>query len=137
VDVHTPEQRSRNMAAIRSKDTKPELAVRSLIHQLGYRFRLHRSDLPGRPDIVLPRHRIVIFVHGCFWHMHRCRFGKVKPENRADFWSGKRLGNVQRDKKQRRKLRRQWSVLVVWECQTKSPKTLQQRLLRFLEQHGH
>ena len=84
-DVHTPEQRSRNMAAIRGGDTKPEMRVRALLHALGYRFRLHRKDLPGKPDIVLPKYRTVIFVHGCFWHCHDCRYGSVVPSTRADF----------------------------------------------------
>ena len=98
-DVHTREQRSRNMAAIRSKNTKPEIRVRSILHSLGYRFRLHRTDMPGKPDIVLPKHRTVIFVHGCFWHCHDCRFGRVIPATRADFWATKRAGNVERDQR--------------------------------------
>jgi DNA mismatch endonuclease (patch repair protein) len=119
-DVHSPEQRSFNMSRIRSKDTKPEMIVRSLVHQMGYRFRLHVQGLPGKPDLVLPAHRKVIFVHGCFWHMHRCRFGRVKPATNASFWSSKRLGNVCRDRMNRRRLRTEgWSVLVVWECWTK------------------
>src|ERR1700744_5363571 len=93
-DVHTREQRSRNMAAIRGKDTKPEVRVRSVLHALGYRFRLHRKDLPGKPDIVLPKHRIAIFVHGCFWHSHCCRYGAVVPATRAEFWAAKRAGTV-------------------------------------------
>lgn len=117
-DVHTREQRSRNMAAIRGKNTKPEMRVRSLLHSLGYRFRLHRKDLPGKPDIVLPKYRVAIFVHGCFWHCHTCRYGSVVPATRRDFWSEKRRGNVIRDRRQRRELKRAgWQVITIWECQ--------------------
>jgi len=116
-DVHSPEQRSFNMSQIRGNDTKPELIVRSLIHQMGFRFRLHRKDLPGKPDIVLPRHRKLIFVHGCFWHMHRCRYGKVVPKTNTEFWQNKRLGNVERDKRNLRKLRQDdWRTLIIREC---------------------
>ena len=134
-DVHTPAQRSFNMSRIRAKDTRPELVVRSLVHQMGYRFRLHRKDLPGKPDLVLPGHRKVIFVHGCFWHMHRCRYGRVTPKTNAEFWQQKRMGNVERDRRNVRELRRAgWSVLVVWECWTKLPEEkVVPRLLKFLE----
>jgi DNA mismatch endonuclease (patch repair protein) len=131
-DVHTPEQRSRNMAAIRGKNTTPEIAVRSLLHLLGYRFRLHRKDLPGKPDIVLPRHNAVIFVHGCFWHCHACRYGRVKPATRADFWAAKRQSNVDRDRRNRAALRKLgWRVLVLWECEIANPDRLRSRLLKF------
>src|SRR4051812_31813701 len=117
-DVHTRAQRSRNMAAIRCKDTRPEMAVRSIAHRLGDRYRLHVRELPGHPDLVFPRLRKVIFVHGCFWHMHACRYGRVTPRTRADFWQTKRAGNVSRDHRTMRKLRREgWRILVVWECQ--------------------
>jgi len=134
-DVHSPEQRSFNMSRIRSKDTKPELVVRSLVHQLGYRFRLHVQDLPGKPDLVLPAHRKVIFVHGCFWHMHQCRYGRVSPATNAEFWSSKRQSNVSRDQRNRRQLRAEgWSVFVVWECWTKDiDRKLLPRLLQFLQ----
>ena len=128
-DVHTPEQRSRNMAAIRDRNTKPEMRVRSLLHSLGYRFRLHRKDLPGKPDIVLPKHRIAVLVHGCFWHCHDCRWGAVTPKTRAEFWTQKRNGNVGRDKKKRTALEEAgWKVLTVWECQTKDRESLVQAL---------
>ena len=124
-DVHTRAQRSYNMSRIRSKDTKPEMIVRSLVHQMGFRFRLHRKDLPGKPDLVLPRHRKVIFVHGCFWHMHRCRYGRVTPKTNAQFWQDKREGNVARDRRNRRQLRADgWDVLTIWECWTKDPEAL-------------
>lgn len=122
-DVHTKEQRSFNMSRIRSKDTKPEIIVRSLVHRMGYRFRLHRKDLPGKPDLVLPRHDKVIFVHGCFWHMHRCRQGRVFPKTNAEFWQEKRTGNAERDRRNIRKLRHDgWQVLVIWECWIRDPK---------------
>lgn len=118
-DVHTREQRSRNMAAIRGKDTKPEIRVRSVLHALGYRFRLHRTDLPGKPDIVLPKYHLVIFVHGCFWHSHNCRYGKVTPATNAEFWSSKRAATVERDAQRTEALKALgWRYLTVWECET-------------------
>ncbi|MEQ9410518.1 MAG: very short patch repair endonuclease [Fuerstiella sp.] len=121
-DVHTRRQRSFNMSRIRAKDTRPEMIVRSLVHQMGYRFRLHRRDLPGTPDLVLPRHHKVIFVHGCFWHQHRCRYGRVTPKTNAAFWAAKRQGNVTRDRRNLRQLRAAgWDVLVIWECWTRFP----------------
>lgn len=133
VDVHDKEQRSRNMAAIRGRDTKPELIVRSIVHRLGYRFRLHRRDLPGRPDLVLPRHRVVIFVHGCFWHQHDCRYGRVVPATRAEFWKKKRDDNVARDVRNIKALRTNgWHVLVVWECWTRELAGVERRLKSLL-----
>ena len=124
-DVHSPQQRSFNMSRIRGTDTKPEMIVRSIVHQMGFRFRLHRKDLAGKPDIVLPRHRKIIFVHGCFWHMHRCRYGKVVPKTNAEFWQSKRLGNVKRDKRNRKALKNeQWQVLTIWECWTRDTEQL-------------
>src|SRR4051812_32902243 len=96
-DVHNKEQRSRNMAAIKSKNTKPEICVRKLLWALGYRYRLHRRDLPGRPDIVFPGKHKLIFVNGCFWHQHRCKYGKAKPKSNAEFWEKKRNRNSWRD----------------------------------------
>jgi DNA mismatch endonuclease, patch repair protein len=128
-DVHTPEQRSRNMAAIRGKNTKPEIVVRSVIFALGYRFRLHRRDLPGTPDIVLPKYRTAIFVHGCFWHSHSCRYGRVTPATRSEFWSEKRAGTVARDKRKNQALKEHgWQVLTIWECETREPDALSQFL---------
>lgn len=124
-------QRSRNMALIRGKDTKPELKVRSLLHLLGYRFRLHRRDLPGSPDIVLPRHRTVVFVHGCFWHRHQgCRY-TTTPNARKDFWTRKFQQNVERDRWQQQQLREMgWSVIVIWECELRDLPSLKSRLER-------
>ncbi|GAB5440270.1 MAG: very short patch repair endonuclease [Fuerstiella sp.] len=130
-DVHSAAQRSYNMSRIRGKDTKPELLVRSVVHRMGYRFRLHRTDLPGKPDLVLPKHRKIIFVHGCYWHMHRCRYGRVVPKTNTEFWQQKRQSNVQRDRRNLKQLRKDgWRVLVVWECWTRQP---EQRLLPRLE----
>lgn len=120
-DVHTAAQRRRNMAAIRSVDTKPEIRVRCALHALGYRFRLHRKDLPGKPDIVLPKLRTVVFVHGCFWHSHDCQWGSVIPKTRADFWAEKRAGTVERDRRKALALKEMgWRVLNIWECETRS-----------------
>jgi DNA mismatch endonuclease (patch repair protein) len=133
VDVHTSEQRSRNMSAIRSKDAKPEIRVRRLLHSMGFRFRLHRKNLPGKPDIVLARHNAVILVHGCFWHCHECRFGMVKPAERAEFWTAKRQSNVERDLRNKNALEALgWRVMVVWECQTKEIELLHALLTTFL-----
>ena len=133
VDVHTKEQRSFNMSRIRDKDTKPEILVRKIIHHMGYRFCLHRADLSGKPDIVLPVHRKIIFVHGCFWHIHNCRYGKVKPKTNAKFWESKRQSNVARDRQNLRRLRKDgWKVLVIWECQTKDANRLKSKLKKFL-----
>jgi len=124
-DVHTPEQRSRNMAAIRDRNTKPEMRVRLLLHSLGFRFRLHRKDLPGKPDIILPKYRTAVFVHGCFWHCHACRWGAVTPKTRPEFWEEKRGGNVTRDQANKEALEATgWRVLTVWECETRQPNAL-------------
>jgi DNA mismatch endonuclease (patch repair protein) len=133
-DVLTPQQRSFNMSRIRSRDTRPEMVVRSIVHRLGYRYRLHKKDLPGKPDVVLVRHRKIIDVHGCFFHMHKCRYGSVVPATNASFWKTKRLSNVERDRRNLRTLRREgWDVLIVWECETKNPIALQSRLHKFLD----
>ncbi len=132
-DVLTREQRRRNMAAIRSKDTKPEMLVRSLVHRMGFRFRLHRRDLPGTPDLVFPKLKKIVFIHGCYWHMHHCRYGRVIPKTRAAFWRAKRQSNVDRDMRIRRLLKAAgWGVLVIWECQIRDLDKTQLRLLDFL-----
>ena len=121
------------MSRIRSRDTKPEKLVRSMVHALGYRYRLHKPDLPGKPDIVLVRHRKVIDVHGCFFHMHKCKYGNVMPATNAEFWRKKRLSNVERDRRNQRALKRaDWQVLIVWECETRKPELLLRKLQRFL-----
>lgn len=132
-DNLTPDQRSRAMASIRSRDTSPERLVRSCVHKLGYRFRLHRRDLPGTPDLVLSRHRAVILVHGCFWHGHRCRADRPKPKTNAAYWQAKVLRNQSRDRGVLKALRvAGWRVLVLWECQVRQA-SLPSRLRRFLE----
>lgn len=129
MDTISKERRSWNMSRIRSTDTRPEKAVRSLLHRMGYRFRLHRKDLPGRPDIVLPKHRTAIFVHGCFWHRHRrCQYAYT-PKSRRDFWENKFAGNLARDKKARQMLRRLgWRVIVIWECETLADEMLAKKI---------
>jgi len=123
------------MSRIRYKDTRPEMIVRSIVHALGFRYRLHQKDLAGKPDMVLTRHRKIINVHGCFFHMHKCRYGSVTPVTNAEFWQNKRLSNVMRDRRNLSTLRRDgWQVLVVWECETKDPNRLTKRLLRFLSE---
>jgi DNA mismatch endonuclease (patch repair protein) len=134
-DVLSPAERSALMSRIRGKDTTPERAVRSMVHGLGYRFRLHGRDLPGRPDLVLPRLRTVIFVHGCFWHRHaRCRYATT-PATRRAFWLEKFERNVERDRRTAAALRRfGWSVITVWECQLRRPEKVRARLGRMLGQ---
>ena len=121
------------MAAIRGKNTKPELTVRRLLHRNGYRYVLHGRRLPGRPDLVFPARRKVIFINGCFWHMHECRFGSVIPATRTDFWQTKRQSNVERDRANIEALVSQgWQVFTVWECEVKAD-DLVQRLIAFLD----
>ena len=121
------------MSLIRSTNTNPEMIIRSLVHQRGYRYTLHKRNLPGQPDIVLPRHRKIIFVHGCFWHMHQCRYGKVIPKTHNKYWQAKRQGNVARDRKNIKELKaRGWKILVVWECQTRNLPKLSAKLKTFL-----
>lgn len=132
-DNLTAQQRSANMRAVHGKDTGPELVIRSMLHRLGYRFRLHRRDLPGTPDIVLPARRCVIFVNGCFWHGHACGRGQL-PVTNAAFWKDKIRENRERDKRVRRELRKLgWRVLLVWQCQTKDLEPLRRRTIRFLD----
>jgi DNA mismatch endonuclease (patch repair protein) len=128
-DVFSQQKRSWIMSRVKGRDTKPEILVRSFIFRMGFRFRLHRRDLPGTPDIVLPRHGKVIFVHGCFWHGHkRCPRSK-RPTTNENFWNKKLDGNIKRDKRYRRELRQMgWKVLIVWECETK----MLRKLERFL-----
>ena len=123
--------RSENMRAIRGKDTTPELAVRSLIHRLGYRFRLHRSDLPGKPDLVFPARHKIIFVHGCFWHSHRCKNGLISSTNR-EFWLTKLKKNEIRDSENLNELKKlRWKTLVIWQCQLKDQHKLCNKIIRF------
>lgn len=133
-DVLTPEQRRRNMSAIKGKNTKPEMMVRQLAHSLGYRYRLHRKDLPGKPDLVFPSRRKVIEVYGCYWHMHDCRYGRVVPKTNAEFWQTKRLSNVTRDTRNTEELAKQgWRVLIIWECEVRDTEKLRERITEFLD----
>lgn len=129
------EQRSENMRRIKNRDTKPELVVRRLVHGLGYRYRLHRKDLPGKPDLAFGPRRKVIFVHGCFWHQHdsaNCPDGR-KPKSNIDYWGPKLSRNIKRDTENQKRLRELgWGVLVLWECETKNLELLKERLQGFL-----
>jgi len=133
MDKLSVKRRSENMRRIRSVGMKPEMLVRQLTHRLGYRFRLHRKDLPGKPDLVFVSRRKVVFVHGCFWHQHRgCREGRFPRSNRP-YWKPKLTRNVKRDAAARGQLARAgWRVLVIWECETKELAHVQKRLRKFL-----
>lgn len=132
-DVLTAAQRRRLMQSVRQKDTRPELAVRRLLHGLGYRYRLHRRDLPGSPDLVFPARRKVIFVHGCFWHAHDCRYGRP-PKSRREFWLPKLEQNKMRDAKKIEQLEvLGWDVLVVWGCEIGEIEKLKIKLQTFLD----
>lgn len=122
------------MSRIRGANTKPEIRVRSMLHQMGYRFRLHRKDLPGKPDIVLPKYETVIFVHGCFWHRHpNCQFAYT-PKSRVEFWKKKFARNVERhDEVEARLTADGWRVVVVWECETKDEEKLYELLTQNME----
>jgi DNA mismatch endonuclease (patch repair protein) len=132
MDTLTKEARSILMSKIRSKDTRPELTVRNILHKVGYRYRLHRKDLPGKPDLVFVGLKKVINVNGCFWHGHKCPAGRI-PKSNVDFWTKKIQTNQERDVRNLRKLNRLgWSVKTIWECQTKNRIKLSKRLLHFL-----
>lgn len=132
MDRLSPERRSILMSKVRGKDTTPELSIRRLLHALGYRFRLHRRDLPGSPDLVFPSRRAVVFVHGCFWHRHDCGKGRLPKSNQA-FWSTKLGRNVVRDAWNVRALRRLgWRVITVWQCELKNLPRVERRLAKFL-----
>lgn len=132
-DVLTPEQRSRCMSRIKGKNTGPERIVRSVAHRMGYRYRLHDKHLPGTPDLVFSKRKKIIFVHGCFWHMHDCRYGRVVPKTNAEFWAEKRGRSVERDRENEVALKAMgWSVLTIWECEVKDRKLLERKLEAFL-----
>lgn len=131
--METPEARRRTMQAVKSRDTGPELIVRSMVHRLGFRFRLHRNDLPGKPDIVFPRLKKVIFVHGCFWHGHHCARGNRVPVHNQEYWVAKIERNKQRDREVAALLRELgWSRKVVWECSLKKPGQVSSSLVKYL-----
>ncbi len=133
MDRITKERRSWNMSRIRAKNTKPELAVRSLLHRMGYRFRIHHGGLPGKPDIVLPKYQTVIFVHGCFWHRHSgCKYA-YKTKSREAFWSIKFNDNIQRDIEVSQKLNELgWNILIIWECEISDTVVLERKIESFL-----
>ena len=132
-DVFSPAKRSDIMSRIKGKNTTPEIHVRRLLHSLGYRFRLHVADLPGKPDIVFPRHRKVIFIHGCFWHGHKACSRGSAPSTRVEFWQHKIEGNRVRDRRIKIELRKMgWAVLEIWQCQLSRTGALTYRLLHFL-----
>jgi len=117
------------MSRIRGVHTAPELRVRKLLHSIGLRYRLHGKGLPGKPDLVFAGARAVLFVHGCFWHMHRCKYGKPVPATNETFWANKRRSNAERDKRNRRALRQEgWRVFEIWECHTRDEKKLRAKL---------
>ena len=127
------EQRSRNMSAIKSKNTKPEIKVRKILHSMGYRFRLHSKDLPGSPDIVLPKYKTVIFVHGCFWHRHEnCKYAST-PKTRKEFWENKFNANKIRDQKKLKEIKNLgWKFIIIWECEARNIQSIEEKIKRFL-----
>jgi DNA mismatch endonuclease (patch repair protein) len=132
-DKLTPERRSANMSRIRSRDTSPEMIVRRLLHGMGYRYRLHVAELPGRPDIVLPRLKRIIEVRGCFWHQHPGCIDSHIPKSRLEYWEPKLTKNQCRDEENRRKLRELgWRLCLIWECETNDASKISKRLVRFL-----
>lgn len=133
MDSVSKEKRSWIMGRVKGQNTRPEKLVRSLLHRMGYRFRIQRANLPGRPDIVLPKYHAVIFVHGCYWHRHDCPNGKRLPKTRLDFWLPKLEGNRLRDVKNQEKLIQMgWKVLILWECMLKDKISLQEKIRCFL-----
>lgn len=134
-DVHSPEIRSYNMSKIRGKNTKPEIRVRSLLHQAGFRFRLHDKSLPGKPDIILPRYKTVIFVNGCFWHRHTgCKYASL-PKSKIDFWKNKFDLNMKRDRQVSEELKKMnWRQLIIWECEIKNPDKVQKKIKEFFNE---
>lgn len=125
LDVHPPKVRSYNMSRIKAKNTLPEILVRKFLHSNGFRFRLHQKNLPGKPDIVLKKFNIIIFINGCFWHGHQnCKFAKL-PKTKADWWKNKIEKNIANDKINIRRLRKEgWNVITIWSCELKSPKVI-------------
>lgn len=135
IDPLSPAQRSERMSRVKGRNTAPERKIFSLLDTMRYRYRLHQRDLPGSPDIVFPYRRKVIFVHGCFWHRHRCPNGKRAPRSRLAFWLPKLESNLRRDRRKMRELKQLgWNILVIWECQIKDESNLKDRIKRFLRE---
>ena len=134
MDIFSKKARSKIMSAIKGKNTKPEILVRKSLHSLGHRFRLHKKDLPGKPDIILPKYKVAIFVHGCFWHQHKgCKSATI-PTSNVEYWSEKLKKNVERDRKNISSLRRQgYKIKVIWECETSNIKRLKNKLRALLD----
>jgi DNA mismatch endonuclease (patch repair protein) len=134
MDVHSPEQRRLNMSRISSKNTQPELKLRRQLHAAGYRYRLHSRSLPGKPDLVFGGRRKVIFVNGCFWHVHECKYGQVVPATRPEFWAQKRAATGERDARKNAELEQAgWQVFTVWECELRNFDDAVTRTIEFLE----
>jgi DNA mismatch endonuclease (patch repair protein) len=134
VDKFSEKKRSYIMSRVRNKDTSPEKIVRTTVHRLGYRFRLHRNDLPGKPDLVFPSRHKVIFVHGCFWHGHQCKRGNRLPKTNQTYWFNKINRNIERDKEHKNKLEIMgWKVLTIWECEVKNKDFLENVIVSFLD----
>lgn len=134
MDTFSSKQRSEIMRRVRSEDTKPEMAVRRLAHGLGFRYRLHVKELPGHPDLVFPRLRKIVFVHGCYWHGHGCPASTL-PQVHREYWEAKLTRNAQRDKRNLRQLRTAgWDVFIIWECQIRNRERLKTKLVRFLNE---
>jgi DNA mismatch endonuclease (patch repair protein) len=132
-DKISKEHRSWNMSRVKSKNTRPELMIRSILHKQGYRFRLNRKDLPGKPDIVLPKHQKIIFVHGCFWHQHSGCSASKRPSTNVEFWDEKLDSNIKRDRYNQESLRKLgWDICVIWECETRKKDVLVKKLKGFL-----
>ena len=133
-DRFDSKKRSQIMSRIKGKDTLPEKTVRRILHRMGYRFRLHVKDLPGKPDIVLPKHNKIIFVHGCFWHGHRGCKRAARPESNSEFWNRKIDSNIKRDEKNLKALRSMgWDVLIIWQCQMENKEKLRRKISEFME----
>jgi DNA mismatch endonuclease (patch repair protein) len=133
MDIFPSEKRSWIMRQVREKNTSPELKVRSLVHRLGFRFRLHRNDLPGKPDLVFPSHKKIIFVHGCFWHGHNCARGHRAPKTNSEYWTEKIQRNTERDIKHQSDLKAMgWDSLVIWECEINNLKIVTEKIYGFL-----
>jgi DNA mismatch endonuclease (patch repair protein) len=133
-DKFTPEERSRIMSRVKGRDTKPEKIVRSLLHAMGLRFRLHRRDLPGKPDVVLPRHKKVVFVHGCFWHGHAGCPRAARPTSNVEFWNKKIDSNMRRDRVAQKELTALgWQILIVWQCEMRNLTALTDKLEQFFK----
>lgn len=134
MDTFSKEKRSEIMRAVKSKDSQAELAVRQMLHRAGFRYRLHVADLPGKPDLVFPARQKVVFIHGCFWHLHKNCRAASRPSSNVEYWESKLQRNADRDKKNKRRIKKLgWKMLVVWECELKNPDAVFSMLTRFLE----